>query len=429
MKVIVIGAGLIGVTTAYILKRRGHDVLVIERQGGAGRETSFANGAMLSPSMPEPWNSPGSWRVLLNSIFRSDASLQLRLLSLPALARWGVEFLKNSSPAHFELNTVSNLRLALDSLKVMQSLNLLTAIEYGGMASGSLRIFRDRTALDRAIGAAHRLTSQGLSYRVLSSADTVKLEPALGPIADHLAGAIYYPADEIGDAYRFCVALAGHAHDLGVEFCFGTEVSSLEVRSDHVIAALGKHKRFTADRYVVGAGSYSTPLLQRIGIHLPVRPAKGYSITVNSLPGDGALRIPIVDDHLHAVVVPLGGAIRAAGTAEFAGYDLALPRARVDNLLTLLRQVLPQMSFDLAAAKPWCGLRAMSADGVPIIGSTPLSNLFVNTGHGHLGWTMAAGSAQLLTALLSGDVPSIDPMPYALTRFTAARTQCERIQE
>jgi D-amino-acid dehydrogenase len=417
MKVIVIGSGLIGVTTAYFLKTRGHDVLVIDREGGPARETSFANGALLTPSMPEPWNAPGSWRVLLASLGRSDSAMQLRLRALPGLAGWGVGFLRNSRRALYERNALSNLRLAVYSLKVMQSIREQTRIEYGRSALGTLRVFRDQSALDQASEAAGRRVSEGLSFRTLSRDETLGLEPALAPIAEQLAGAIHYETDETGDAHRFCVSLAEHARQQGVEFRFGTEVSSLEARSGEVVAAVSGTERFVADRYVVAAGSYSTPLLKRIGVHLPVQPVKGYSVTFDRDAKASSLKIPVIDDDLHAAVVPLEGAIRAAGTAEFAGFDRTLHPERIRNLLMLLREVLPQEPFDPAAAKPWCGLRPVSVDGVPIIGSTSISNLMVTTGHGHLGWTMAAGSAGLLADLMSGEPPSIDPAPFALARF------------
>ena len=415
MKVLVIGSGLIGITTAYFLRRAGHEVTVIDRAEGPGREASFANGALLTAGMAEPWNTPGSWRVLLSSLGRSDAALQLRLRTLPSLRRWGITFLRNSTPSAFERNALSNLRLALYSLQAMQSLRHESAIEYGRTARGSLKVFRDQAALDRAATAAQRLLQVGLSFQKLSRADTIKLEPALAPIADQLAGALHFESDETGDAYRFCMALAEHARKLGVEFRFRTEVSSLEMRSGQVGAVVSGKERFVADRYVVAIGSYSTPLLRRAGVLLPVQPAKGYSVTFSGQP---SLRIPIIDDDLHAAVVPLQGAIRVAGTAEFSGYDRTLNHARIRNLVGLVKTVLPQAQLDPATAKPWCALRAMSADGVPIIGPTRVSNLMVNTGHGHLGWTMAAGSAQLLSDLISQQAPTIDPAPYRLERFS-----------
>lgn len=421
MKVLVVGSGLIGVTTAYFLRRRGHEVTVVDRQEGPGRETSFANGALLTPSMAEPWNTPGSWRVLLRSLGRSDAALQLRLRALPTLAGWGVAFLRNSRAATFERNALSNLRLALYSLEVMKLLRQETGIEYGRTTRGSLRVFRDSATLDQAFATAHQLLSEGLRFRRLSTEETVDLEPALEPIASQLRGALHYEADETGDAYKFCVALADHARQQGVHFRFRTEVSSLEARADRMTAVVSGRERFVADRYIVAAGSYSTPLLRGVGVRVPVRPAKGYSITFDGQQKPHALSIPVIDDQLHAVVVPLEGAIRVAGTAEFAGYDFALRPARIRNLLTLLQTVLPQAQFDPAIGKPWCGLRAISADGVPIIGPTPVSNLLVNTGHGHLGWTMAVGSAQLLADLTCGNSTSISPAPFALARFNATR--------
>jgi len=420
LKVVVVGSGLIGLTSAYFLSARGHEVVVLERQEGPGRETSFANGTLLTPSMPEPWNAPGCWRMLLSSLGRSDAPLSLRLKALPAIGGWGVRFLRESSSRRFESNTRKNMKLALYSLEVMARLREQTAIEYGRTARGTLKIFRDPSALDRAVAATGALASGGLTFKPLTARQTIELEPALAPIGKQLAGALHSPKDETGDAYRFCSALAGHLREEGVEFRFGTAVTALEARGGEITAVVTGRERVTADRYLVAAGSYSYPLLKGIGLSLPVRPAKGYSVTFDASPTEPPLRIPIVDDDFHAAIVPFAGGLRVAGTAEFAGYDLALRPERVANLLTLLRQVLPQARFADGAAKPWCGLRPMSADGVPIVGPAPLANLYVNTGHGHLGWTMAAGSGALLADLLSSVRPAIDPAPYALARFTAS---------
>jgi D-amino-acid dehydrogenase len=420
MKIIVIGGGLLGVTTAYLLNSRGHDVTVIDRGDGPGRETSFANGTLLTPSMSDPWNAPGCWRVLLASLGKSDSAMQLRLRALPALLGWGITFLRNSNVHAYERNVLSNLRLALYSLEVMRSIREQTNIEYGRTTRGTMKVFRDAASFERACESAVKLQAQGLSFRRLSSQQTIELEPALAPIAKKIAGALHFAVDETGDAYRFCVALAEGARSRGVEFRLRTPVSTLETRSDQVTAVLAGGERFVADQYIVAAGSYSTPLLRHAGIRLPVRPAKGYSVTFKRPPSEQLLKIPVIDDHLHAVVVSMEGAIRVAGTAEFAGYDLSLPAARIRNLLSLLKEVLPQAPIDPATAQPWCGLRAMSADGVPIIGPTRVANLLVNTGHGHLGWTMAAGSAQLLADLTCGESPAVDPAPFALARFTAA---------
>ncbi|MGH8288829.1 MAG: D-amino acid dehydrogenase [Steroidobacteraceae bacterium] len=417
MKAVIIGSGLIGTTSAYFLARRGWEVTVLDRQEGPGRETSFANGSLLTPSMPEPWNAPGSWRVLLGSIGRSDSPLKLRLKALPQLAGWGVGFLRNSSPARYRRNSVKNLKLALHSIALMGRLREETGIEYGGASPGTLRVIRDPAALVRALEWAEQLRAEGLIYRRLNPQEIVALEPALAPISGRLAGGIHYPVDEMGNAYKFCVGLADHARRAGVDFRFQTPVTGIEVRGGSVTAVRSGDQRFTADRYVVAAGSYSPLLMKALGLRVPVRPAKGYSITFERPPLDPPFRVPVADDDFHAVVVPLENVIRVAGTAEFTGYDLTLPEARIDNLLTLVRQVLPHGGFERARAKPWCGLRPMSVDGVPIIGPTSIANLWTNTGHGPLGWTMAAGSGHLLSDLLTGGSPAVEPDDYALARF------------
>ncbi|HEY6923104.1 MAG TPA: FAD-dependent oxidoreductase, partial [Steroidobacteraceae bacterium] len=208
MKTLIIGCGLMGLTTAYLLRLRGHEVTVLDRNSGPGQETSFANGALLTPSMSDPWNAPGSWRVLLSSLLRSDAPLQLHLRTLPSMMGWGIEFLKNSRPGAYDRNTRRNLSLALYSLDVLKALREQTNIDYGRTARGSLRIFRDRDGFERACAAAERLRSEGLGYRALSAVEATEFEPALAPIASELVGAVHYQTDETGDAYQFCVRLA-----------------------------------------------------------------------------------------------------------------------------------------------------------------------------------------------------------------------------
>lgn len=417
MKALIIGAGVIGVTSAYILARRGWEVTVLERREGPGQETSFANGALLTPSMSEPWNAPGSWKVLLRSLGRSDSPLQLRLKSIPGLLVWGMRFLRESDRTLYERNARKNLALALHSTVVMSRLRRETGIQYGRAASGTLRVFRDPMVLEYALTWAERRRADGLTYRALNRGEVVALEPALAPISSELSGGIYYPQDEIGDAHKFCLAMTEAARNSGVAFHFQTAVSGLPLDGGRVTAVLSGEKRFTADHYVVAAGSFSTLLLRRLGIGIPVQPAKGYSITFDRPSGIPSLRVSIVDDDYHSAVVSLENVIRVAGTAEFAGYDLSLPETRIGNLQKLLGQILPRLKLQRAAVRPWCGLRPLSPDGVPIISRTRIDNLWVNTGHGHLGWTMAAGSASLLTELLTGDTPGIDPGSFGLERF------------
>lgn len=419
MKILVIGSGVIGLTSAYYLQRSGHEVAVIDRRAAPARETSFANGALLTASMAQPWNAPGCWRVLLTSLGRSRAAMQLRLRALPSLAAWGVAFLRNSRMTSFQRNELGNLRLVLHSLRMLSTLRQCTGIDYGRAARGSLRIFRDRGSLDRACADARRLDDMGLSSRRLARDDVIALEPALVPIAGEMVGGLHYAVDETGDAQRFCEALAAYLGRQQVRFLFNTEITSFEVGPGGVVAASSGNGRFTADRFVVAAGSYSTLLMRKLGVRLPMRPVKGYSVTVERRADRADPGIPIVDDDFHTVVVGLEGAIRVAGTAEFAGYDLSLPPARIRNLLSLLRRVLPREQLDMSRAKPWCGLRAVTTDGVPIVGSAPVPRVFLNTGHGHLGWSMAAGAGQLLADLIDEKEPAIDPTPYALARFAS----------
>lgn len=390
---------------------------MLDAEAGPGLQTSFANGSILTPSMADPWNAPGSWRVLLASIGRSDSPLQLRLKAVPSLGRWGIDFLRNSSPQRFERNARANLRLALRSLEVMRQLREETGIAYGHSAKGTLRIFRDAESLEKSVAWAQGLAGDGLTFRRLSSLEAIVLEPVLRPVAAGLVGAIHYPGDESGDAHRFCVELAEAARRQGVTFRYGTRVTGFQARAGEVAAVETSMGTVSGDCYVVAAASRTASLLAPHGVRVPVRPVKGYSVT-HEVPRDKpVLAVPVVDDALHAVVVPLPGAVRVAGTAEFAGFDLAANPARIANLTRLLDQVLPEARIDRSTARSWCGLRPVCVDGVPIVGGTPFTNLWVNTGHGHLGWTLAAASGEILGDLMSGRSPGIDPAPYSLARF------------
>jgi len=417
VKVAIIGGGLIGVTTAYFMSNAGHDVTVIDREAGPGRGTSFANGALITPGMAEPWNTPGVLRALLASIGKPDAAIRLQVRALPSMLGWGLLFLRNANLTAFEQSTAVCRRLALRSIEVLRAIREHTGIEFGHVSNGTLRLFHDAASLDTAWTAGVRAQRDGLRLRRLLRSEIAAVEPGLAPVAERFAGAIHYESDENGDAHQFCVALAEYASRQGVKFHFGTEVSSLQVRGRKIASLSTTRGTLVADRYIVAAGSYSAPLLRTAGLRLPVYPVKGYSITVSHPAGGRPIGLPIVDDYAHAVVTPLEGAIRVAGTAEFAGYDVRLDPSRIRMLFQLLKEVLPQTRFDDSDVRPWCGLRPVSADGVPIIGATSIPNLMVNAGHGHLGWTMAAGSAQLLADLMCDNPPGLEPSLYSPNRF------------
>jgi D-amino-acid dehydrogenase len=418
LHVVVVGGGLIGLSTAYFLLRRGAAVTVVERRDGPGRETSFANGGMMTPSMAEPWNSPNVAAQLLRSIGRRDAPLVIRLRAVPSLRGWGIRFLCNSMPSRFDRNTVKNIKLSRYSIEACALVRQETGIAYERSPTGTLRIFRRVHSLEQAARRAEFLRNHGVSFEVLDRARTVSLEPALGDVAAQLAGSIYFRDDEVGNAQLFCEGVASAVRAAGGQLLFDTVVTGWRRRGARLDAALTAQHALTADAFVLAAGSYSPALVRSLGMRVPVQPAKGYSVTIPA--PSGAPRVPVIDDALHAAVVPIGPSLRLVGTAEFAGFDLKVAPARMAALLALLDQLYPGIfaRADHAAARSWTGLRPMSADGVPILGRTAIENLYINTGHGPLGWSMAAGSGRAVADLISGADPEIDLRDYSLARFS-----------
>jgi D-amino-acid dehydrogenase len=419
MHVVVIGSGLLGVSTAYWLRELGAAVTVIDRAPGPGRETSYANGALLTPSMADPWNAPGVLWKLLGWVGREDSPMLLRPTALPGLARWGLRFLRESSEARFRANTLANVHLSQYSLEALQAVRDVDGMSFDHGEVGTLKLVRSAHSFEEARAMADWLREYGVTSRALDRQQTVELEPALQPIASELVGSMYFPADEHGDAYRYCEGLAAIAARRGVTFRYGTTVTALEASGERIASVQTQAGSVAADSVVVAAGSYSPRLIAPTGIRVPVAPVKGYSISVRLPEGLTGPRIPILDEELHAVAVPLGRTLRIAGPADFAGHDLTLPAARVENLTRLLTRTYPEIAARVRREdiEPWTGLRPMSADGVPIVSRTPIGNLYLNTGHGHLGWTMAAGSGRALADMIMGRAPAIDMAPYALERF------------
>ena len=414
MRVVVVGAGVIGVATAYFLARHGCDVTVLEREPEAAAGTSHANAGMLTPSMADPWNAPGLAWHLLRWLGREDAPFLLRPSVLPSMAGWGLKFLRQSTPARFRANSEKNLRLALYSLEQLRALRADLKLPYDALANGTIKVFRDARGFADGQSRTQMLTAMGLQVRTLTPAQAVALEPSLAPVQSQLVGAIHCPQDESGDARAFTEGLAARAREFGVEFHFGAEVTGVERSGDRIAAVLAGGARYTADSFVLAAGCWSPRFLQQFGARLPLQPVKGYSITVDASGWSGAPRMPVIDDALHAAVTPLGSRLRIAGTAELAGFDRSLNPARIENLFHLLLSLFPGFAprLDRARASPWAGLRPVSADGVPHLGRFAMDNLFLNTGHGHLGWTLAAGSAQLVADLVAGKRPGLDLEPY-----------------
>ena len=415
---LIIGGGVIGLTTALELLRRGEKVRLLEVREHEGLGTSFANGGLLTPSMSDPWNAPGVHKHLLEFLISSKSALKLRLGVLPSLIMWGPHFLLNSAAKRHEATTLANLSLSSYSLRVLEELQHAHALSFEGERVGSLKIFRSAESLDRAAELTKLLGGFGLRAEITSGERAVELEPALKPVGDRLSGAIHYPDDGAGDAFLFSRAVAKVVRALGGVLEFGRDVRSIEVRDGRAVGVRVGNELVSADRVIVATGVASPGLVSRLGLKLRIKPVKGYSVTYTPRASNRRPMMPVIDDAYHAAVTPLGNRLRVAGTAEFAGNDVRLDRKRIENLSRLIEGIYPDL-FDretLAAGKPWAGLRPVSADGRPYIGRGACPNLWLNTGHGHLGWTMAAGSARLLADMIEGKQCDIDPEPFRVGR-------------
>lgn len=414
---LVIGGGLLGVTSAWYLQQRGCAVTVLERHEATALETSFANGGLITPSQSDPWNAPGTPLQLLKWLGRDDSPLLLRVSALPGMWRWGLKFLSSSRMQRWWPATEANLRLGLYSAGALRELRTQLKLDYQQLSRGTLKVFRNREFLERSATLARSLRPLGLNHRVLSPEEAVQLEPLLGAMSGELAGAIHYPDDESGDAHLFTRGLESHAREAGVQFRFGTEVTGMLPGAGNITGLQTAREVLQADIYVLAAASFSPGLAAPLGLRLPVYPVKGYSVT---LPAGGVtLGLPLVDFEQKIVVTPLSDRLRVAGTAEFAGFSSAANPKRSANILNQAMRLLPQL---VGRVKPedvqhWNGLRPMTADGPPLVSRSPYRNLFLNTGHGPLGWTLAAGSSRALADLITGQEPGVDLEAYSLQRF------------
>ena len=421
MQTIIIGAGVAGVATAYYLQQYGADVTVLERAQGAGLETSFGNGGGLTASIVEPWNAPGIHKVLLHSLGRKDASILLRAMAIPGMMSWGVRFLRESRHDAFIENTRRNSVLAKYSLALMEQIREETGIEYRLSDTGTLLVFRDRDSLDNHVEHARFLGEEcAVNYRVLDTRELTALEPSLQPVQERLSGGIHFPDDEGGDCHIFCRELADILARRNVRFRYSANVMKIIQQGALFGVELEEGEILKADTVIVAAGAYSPKIVRPLGIRVPIYPVKGYSLTI---PMEGWANRPqhlVGDMGVHAVANPLGGEVlRVAGTAEFTGYDRSIPAERVDNLVRLVEAIFPEFAgiMDRDALNPWAGLRPMTSDGVPILGKTSIEGLYLNTGHGHLGWTSAAASGRVLADTIMRQPPEVDMSLYSLARY------------
>ena len=421
MHVVIVGCGVIGVTTAWFLIQAGVRVTVVERREGPALETSFANASMLTPSLSAPWNSPGVWLKLLKYLGRKEAALLVRPAAFPGLLHWGYRFLHNSRSKYHENNLRKNLRLCNYSIEIMKELRSDTAVEYEADLSGVMEVCREEASMRTGRERARILGADQVPTRELSPVEVVEMEPALAAIQQKLVGGFYFPADEVGDAYKFSCSLQQHSARHGAVFRFGETAQEMLAQRGQVMGVrLDSGEEIEADHVVVAAGSYTPGLVRPLGVRVPVCPAKGYSLTTPMPEGLPALSHAVLDDGYKAGVVPLGGSrIRVAGTVEFTGFNQELSPERVANLRNLLAGVLPRHAerIPVEEMRPWCGLRPASPDGVPIVGASGLDGLSLATGHGHLGWSMAAGTGKALAQQLLGEQQDFSLAEYQLARF------------
>ena len=416
MKIIVLGAGVVGVTSAYYLARRGHEVSVLDRQPAAGMETSFANAGQVSPGYSAPWAGPGIPVKAVKWMLMTHRPLVIRPLLDPFMWRWMSLMLRNCTEAAYHTNKARMVRLAEYSRDCLRQLRADTAIGYDDRQRGTLQLFRTQRQLDHIAGDTAVLDEGGVAYEVLDPAGCIAAEPALAHATATFLGGLRLPGDETGDAHQFTQRLATLAEGLGVSFRYGERIRALTTEAGRVAGVVTDTATHTADAYVVALGSYSRKLLLPLGIDVPVYPVKGYSITIPIDDPDAAPVSTVMDETYKVAITRLGNRIRVGGTAELAGFSAVLTEPRRATLVHSVSQLFPR-GGDVARAEFWTGLRPMTPDGTPVIGPTRIPNLFLNLGHGTLGWTMSCGSGRVLADLVSGAAPEIEAADLAISRY------------
>ncbi len=415
MRVIVLGSGVVGVTTAYYLARAGHDVTVVDRQPGPALETSFANAGQISPGYASPWAAPGIPLKAFKWLFQRHAPLAIQPDGTLFQLQWMWEMFRNCDAERYAVNKERMVRLAEYSRDCIRALRAETGIEYEGRQQGTLQLFRTQAQFDGAAKDIEVLKQAGVAFDLLTRDQLGNAEPALANVREKLVGGLRLPNDETGDCQLFTARLTQMARELGVRFRFDTAIECLEIANGQVGGVVTDKGRMTADRYVLALGSYSRLLLQD-QFRVPVYPLKGYSITVPIVDAARAPVSTILDETYKIAVTRFDDRIRVGGMAEIAGYSKVLNPRRRETLEMVVGDLFPG-GGDLARATFWTGLRPMTPDSTPIVGATPLKNLFLNTGHGTLGWTMACGSASVIADLVSGKVPAIQADDLAVFRY------------
>ncbi len=419
MKVLVLGSGVVGVTSAWYLAQAGHEVVVVDRQAGPALETSFANAGEISPGYSSPWAGPGVPVKAIKWMLMHFGPLVVRPKFDPYMALWLLRMLRNCTSARYARNKARMVPIAEYSRDCLKALRSEIGISYDERTMGTLQLFRTQKQYDGTGGDIEVLKQFGVPYEVLDAAGCIGAEPALANVKGKFVGGLRLPGDETGDCQMFTEKLAALCAEKGVTFRFNTTITSINTSGNRIASVSTETEELTADAYVVAFGSYSPFLLRRIGVHIPVYPVKGYSITAPVADRDAAPVSTVMDETYKVAITRLGDRIRAGGTAEISGYDLNLRDARRATLHHSVGDLFPG-GGDLSKATFWTGLRPMTPDGPPIIGGgTHYSNLYLNTGHGTLGWTMSCGSGRVLADLVSGKSPDVDASPLNISRYSS----------
>lgn len=427
MRVLVLGSGVIGTTSAYYLARAGFEVVVVDRADGPARETSFANAGQISPGYASPWAAPGVPLKALKWLLQRHSPLAIRPTADTRQYLWLAQMLANCTAARYALNKERMVRLSEYSRDCLDELRAETGLDYEGRQLGTTQLFRTQAQLEAAAKDIAVLERSGVPYELLDRAGIVRVEPALAGTVDKLVGALRLPNDETGDCHLFTNRLAELARGLGVEFRFGRTIERLDAVGERINGVWVDGRLETADHYVLALGSYSPQLLRPLGIKVPIYPLKGYSLTIPISDPAMAPISTILDETYKVAITRFDQRIRVGGMAEISGFDLSLKPRRRETLELVVNDLYPR-GGRLQEAEFWTGLRPATPDGTPIVGPTRYRNLFLNTGHGTLGWTMACGSGRLLADLMARRRPQISPAGLDISRYGKSRSDSGPIQ-
>ncbi|HHP4690808.1 D-amino acid dehydrogenase [Acinetobacter baumannii] len=418
MRVIVLGSGVIGVASAYYLARQGAEVTVLDRQSGPAEETSFGNAGQISPGYSTPWAAPGIPFKAVKWMFQHHAPLAINLDGSIWQLQWMAQMLKNCNPQSYAVNKERMMRVAEYSRDCLRELRKDTGIHYENRAKGTLQLFRKEAQMEAVQRDISVLEECGVSYELLNGNELGRVEPALANTQDKLVGGLHLPNDETGDCYLFTNALAQIAKELGVNFQFNQNVEKLIVEGDQIKGVQVNGKVLTADRYVLAFGSYSRDFLKPLDLQLPVYPVKGYSLTIPIVDPAFAPQSTVLDETYKIAITRFDQRIRVGGMAELSGFNLGLNEDRRATLQMVTQDLFP--GGDMEQASFWTGLRPMTPDSTPIIGATRFKNLFLNTGHGTLGWTMACGSGKLISDIVLNHKTDISTDGLSIQRYSHA---------